>query len=96
LTLARSGSAAPRVRREGGSGAKFERLQKQLAAMAASDFGTMTAREFFLYRSQLTPEAPATANWQAFHWEVEQFAEKVVVALAFGRRRLQPCDSPLF
>jgi len=55
LTLARSGSAAPRVRREGGSGAKFERLQKHLAAMAASDFGTMTAREFFLYRSQLTP-----------------------------------------
>jgi len=55
LTLARSGSAAPRVRREGGSGAKFERLQKQLAAMAASDFGTMLAREFFLYRSQLTP-----------------------------------------
>jgi 2'-5' RNA ligase len=55
LTLARSGSAAPRVRREGGSGAKFERVQKQLAAMAAPDFGTMTAREFFLYRSQLSP-----------------------------------------
>jgi 2'-5' RNA ligase len=55
LTLARTGSGAPRLRRERGSGTRFEHLQKQLAAMAAPDFGTMTAREFFLYRSQLSP-----------------------------------------
>jgi len=66
LTLARSGSAAPRVRREGGSGAKFERLQKQLAAMAASDFGTMTAREFFLYRSQLSPKGSRYTKLASF------------------------------
>ena len=31
----------------------FNVLQKKLAAMPALDFGTMTAREFFLYQSQL-------------------------------------------
>jgi RNA 2',3'-cyclic 3'-phosphodiesterase len=56
LTLARSGSGAPRLRREEKSSSRFERLQKQLAAMATPDFGTMTAREFFLYRSQLSPK----------------------------------------
>lgn len=55
LTLARCGSGAPHLRREGKSGAKLARLQKQLAAMAPPDFGTMTAREFYLYRSQLSP-----------------------------------------
>jgi 2'-5' RNA ligase len=29
-------------------------LQERLAAMPALDFGTMTAREFFLYQSQLS------------------------------------------
>jgi 2'-5' RNA ligase len=56
LTLARSGSGAPRLRREEKSSSRFERLQKQLAAMPTPDFGTMTAREFFLYRSQLSPK----------------------------------------
>jgi len=56
LTLARSGSGAPRLRREQKSVSRFERLQKQLAAMPTPDFGTMTAREFFLYRSQLSPK----------------------------------------
>ena len=32
----------------------FQRLQERLAAMPALDFGTMTAREFFLYQSQLS------------------------------------------
>jgi 2'-5' RNA ligase len=55
LTLARSGSGAPRLQREDKSSPRFERLQKRLATMPQSDFGTMTAREFFLYRSQLGP-----------------------------------------
>ncbi len=55
LTLARGGSGAPRLRHEKKSSSRFERLQKQLTAMATPDFGTMTAREFFLYRSQLSP-----------------------------------------
>ena len=55
LTLARTGSGAPRLRRDEKSSPRFERLQKQLAAMATPDFGTMTTREFFLFRSQVTP-----------------------------------------
>ncbi len=30
-------------------------LQERLAALPAPEFGTMTAREFFLYKSQLSP-----------------------------------------
>jgi 2'-5' RNA ligase len=54
LTLARrAGSGAPRWRRDDGPNQVFQRLQEKLAAMPALDFGTMTAREFFLYQSQL-------------------------------------------
>ncbi len=56
LTLARSGSGAPRLRRQEKSSSRFERLQKQRSAMAPPDFGTMTAREFFLFRSELSPK----------------------------------------
>lgn len=55
LTLARGGSGAPRLRREEKSSAKFARLQKQIVAMTPPDFGTIAAREFHLYRSQLSP-----------------------------------------
>ncbi len=34
----------------------FQRLQEKLAALPAPEFGTMTAREFFLYQSQLSPK----------------------------------------
>jgi 2'-5' RNA ligase len=54
LTLARrAGSGAPRWRRDDGPNQVFQRLQEKLAAMPALDFGTVTAREFFLYQSQL-------------------------------------------
>ena len=56
LTLARGGGA-PALR----AGAKatranqnFQRLQEKLAALPTPEFGTMTAREFFLYQSQLS------------------------------------------
>jgi 2'-5' RNA ligase len=57
LTLARSGggSGSPRWRKEDGPNATFAELQKRLAAMSALDFGTMAAREFSLYQSQLSP-----------------------------------------
>jgi len=57
LTLARGGrsSGSPRQRKGGGAGRGFQRLQEKLAALPAPEFGTMTAREFFLYRSQLSP-----------------------------------------
>jgi RNA 2',3'-cyclic 3'-phosphodiesterase len=54
LTLARrGGSGAPRWRKGDGANPVFQRLQGKLAAMPALEFGTMTAREFFLYQSQL-------------------------------------------
>ena len=60
LTLARgaSGSGAPGWRKadrlqQDRPNPSFQRLQEKLAAWAAPEFGTMTAREFFLYQSQL-------------------------------------------
>jgi len=53
LTLARRGSGAPHLRKGDGPTGAFQRLQDKLAAMPELDFGTMTAREFFLYQSQL-------------------------------------------
>jgi 2'-5' RNA ligase len=54
LTLARrGGSGAPGWHQGDGANPAFQRLQEKLAAMPALDFGTMTAREFFLYQSQL-------------------------------------------
>ncbi len=53
LTLARrGGSGAPGWRKGDVASPVFQRLQKRLTAMPALDFGTMTAREFFLYQSQ--------------------------------------------
>ncbi len=56
LTLARSGrgaSGAPGLRKGDGPNPVFQTLQKRLAQMAEVEFGTMAAREFFLYQSQL-------------------------------------------
>ena len=54
LTLARCGlSGAPRRQKEDRPNRGFQKLQEKLAAMATPEFGTMTAREFFLYQSQL-------------------------------------------
>ena len=56
LTLARSGSGAPRLPGETAATPKFQRLQERLLALPLPDFGTMTARQFFLYQSKLSPE----------------------------------------
>ena len=55
LTLARrgGGSGAPQSHKGDGPNRVFQRLQEKLAALPAPEFGTMTAREFFLYRSHL-------------------------------------------
>jgi 2'-5' RNA ligase len=55
LTLARGagGSGAPRWRKSDGPNQAFQKLQEKLAALPTPEFGTMTAREFFLYESQL-------------------------------------------
>jgi len=58
LTLARAGggSGSPRQRKEDGPNRSFQHLQEKLAALSTGEFGTMTAREFFLYQSQLSPK----------------------------------------
>ncbi len=56
LTLARAGSHAsgnPHQRSSGGS--RFKVLADRLPALPPADFGTMTARDFFLYESKLSP-----------------------------------------
>jgi 2'-5' RNA ligase len=61
LTLARGGargtraSGSPRWSKGDGPNRAFQHLQEKLAALPAAEFGTMTAREFFLYQSQLSP-----------------------------------------
>ncbi len=58
LTLARGsgGSGAPRRHKSDGPNRMFQHLQEKLAALPTPEFGTMSAREFFLYQSQLSPK----------------------------------------
>lgn len=55
LTLARGGgrSGAPQLQRGDGPNRNFQHLQEKLAAMSPPEFGTMTAHEFFLFKSEL-------------------------------------------
>jgi 2'-5' RNA ligase len=57
LTVARGagGSGSPRRQKGDGKNSTFQLLQEKLAAISALEFGTMTAHEFFLYQSQLSP-----------------------------------------
>jgi 2'-5' RNA ligase len=56
LTLARrrGGSGSPRQRKGDGPNPFFQQLEEKLSALPTPEFGTMTAREFFLYESQLS------------------------------------------
>ena len=57
LTLARGGSrnsGAPKTLKGDRSNHTFHRLRERLSAVPQPEFGTMTAREFFLYRSELS------------------------------------------
>jgi 2'-5' RNA ligase len=55
LTLARGGggSGAPGRQKLDRPNLRFVRLQEKLATLSTPEFGTMTAREFCLYQSQL-------------------------------------------
>jgi 2'-5' RNA ligase len=57
LTLARfaGGSGSPRWRNGDRPNLHFKRLQEKLAALPMPEFGKMTAQEFCLYQSQLSP-----------------------------------------
>jgi 2'-5' RNA ligase len=58
LTLARSAgrSGSPRRGKGDGPNQSFRHLQEKLAALPTPEFGTMMAREFFLYQSKLSPK----------------------------------------
>jgi 2'-5' RNA ligase len=55
LTLARSGSGRPRPTRGEHSVPSLQRVRDALEKMPSPDFGTMTAHQFFLYESHLSP-----------------------------------------
>ena len=68
LTLARGGggSGSPRWRKGDAPNSNFQHLQAKLAALPTPEFGTMTAREFFLYQSQLSPKGSKYTKLAAF------------------------------
>jgi 2'-5' RNA ligase len=68
LTLARAGGrlGSPKWRKGDGPNATFAVLEKRLAAMSELDFGTMTANEFILYQSQLSPGGSKYTKLQRF------------------------------
>jgi 2'-5' RNA ligase len=69
LTLARGGrgSGSPGWRKEDGPNRSFQKLQEKLTALPPPEFGTMTAREFFLYQSQ-------SMRGGAIYTKIERFA----------------------
>lgn len=68
LTLARGagGSGSPRWRKGDAPNRVFQRLQEKLSALPTPEFGTMTAREFFLYQSQLSPKGSKYTKLERF------------------------------
>lgn len=67
LTLARAGRPDRRVKsKSDAAGNPFAQLQKKLAALSPPEFGTMTAREFYLYESKLKPSGSVYTKLQEF------------------------------
>jgi RNA 2',3'-cyclic 3'-phosphodiesterase len=71
LTLARAGgrSGSPRRMKDDHPNRVFQRLQEKLAALPTPEFGTMTAREFSLYQSQLSPKGSKYTKLERFALE---------------------------
>jgi 2'-5' RNA ligase len=68
LTLARAGgkSGSPKWRKGDAPNSTFSGLEKRLAAMAELDFGTMTAHEFILYQTQVSPKGSKYTKLEGF------------------------------
>ena len=68
LTLARGGRELRLPRKQKGDEANhsFQHLQEKLAACPAPEFGTITTREFFLYKSRLSPDGSRYTKLAAF------------------------------
>jgi RNA 2',3'-cyclic 3'-phosphodiesterase len=69
LTLARSGSGRPQRTSGDRANSLFPRLQKRLETMPPPSFGTMTAREFFLFESKLSPKGAHYTKLERFSLE---------------------------
>jgi 2'-5' RNA ligase len=68
LTLARRGghSGAPHSRKEDKANRSFQHLDEKLSAQPIPDFGKVMAREFFLYKSQLSTQGSKYTKLAAF------------------------------
>jgi len=66
LTLARAGSGRPSRGKEDKSNNRFQKLRERLEKMPQPEFGTMTAREFFLYQSRLSPKGSEYTKLERF------------------------------
>jgi RNA 2',3'-cyclic 3'-phosphodiesterase len=66
LTLARTGSGRPQGAREDRNKPKMYELKARVEAMPAPEFGTMTAREFFLYQSKTLPQGAQYTKLERF------------------------------
>lgn len=69
LARARGGSGAPGRQKGDRPNRQFSGLQKFIDEHPALDFGTMAAREFFLYRSQLSPKGSQYTKIARFELE---------------------------
>jgi 2'-5' RNA ligase len=58
LTLARAGSGRPRPVKGEGSAPGLQQVRARIDGMTPVDFGTMTASQFYLYESKLSPAGP--------------------------------------
>lgn len=66
LTLARAGSGRPARGKEDKANNRFQKLRERLEKMPPPDFGTMTAREFYLYQSKLSPRGSEYTKLERF------------------------------
>ena len=66
LTLARGGSGSPRPKRGERANPKLKYLAEKLQSFPVPDFGTMTAQEFFLYESKLSPAGAQYTKLERF------------------------------
>ena len=66
LTLARSGSGRPKPKSGDKANPKFQRLRELTASEPEVQFGTMTAREFYLFESKLLPHGAQYSKVERF------------------------------
>ncbi|HTK96283.1 MAG TPA: RNA 2',3'-cyclic phosphodiesterase [Terriglobales bacterium] len=66
LTLARSGSGRPQGSPADRNKPKMHELRAKVETMPPPDFGTMTAREYFLYQSKTSPKGAQYTKLERF------------------------------